>query len=185
MDATPAVTDIGHDPDALEAFYRQHLEQVQRFVARRVASPYDAADLTADVFLAAIRGCHRYRVEAGPASAWLYGIARNVVAGHYRSSGRAAKAAARLNAREWLDDDAIERLAGRIDAESGSRELFLLLADLPESQRSVVELVAVDGLGLAEAAQALGITPTNARVRYHRARQRLSIALPTAFEVTS
>ncbi len=179
------VGDIGHDPDALEAFYRAHLELVQRFVARRVTSPQDAADLTADVFVAAIESCDRYSARAGTPAAWLCGIARNVVAQHYRSAGRAVRATARFRAREWLDDDASERLAARIDAERDGRALFESLADLPERQRAVVELVAVDGLGLADAAHALGISPTNARVRYHRARQRLTQTLSTAFEVTS
>ena len=59
------------------------------------------------------------------------------------------------------------------------------LAVLPESQRAVVELVAVDGLTVAEAAQALGITAGNARVRCHRARATLRNALPSPFEVTT
>lgn len=48
------------------------------------------------------------------------------------------------------------------------------MAALPERQRAVVELVAMDGLSLTEAAAALGITAGNARVRYHRARRRLA-----------
>ena len=51
MDHPHPVVAIGHDPDALETFYREHLATVQRIVARRVADPHDAADLTADVFL--------------------------------------------------------------------------------------------------------------------------------------
>ena len=34
------LTSIGRDPDAFEAFYRDHLEAVQRFVARRVSDPH-------------------------------------------------------------------------------------------------------------------------------------------------
>lgn len=184
MSIAPVVADIGHDPDALEAFYREHLEQVQRFVARRVTSPHDAADLTADVFLEAIRSCHRFQHDLGNPAAWLFGIARNVVARHHRSAGRAARAHDRFNARDWLDDDSTERMAARIDAEATGRTLLTSLADLPERQRAVVELVAVDGLRLTEAASALGISAANARVRYHRARQRLTLSLPTAFEVT-
>lgn len=184
MSEIPVVADIGCNPDAFEAFYRAHLDPVQRFIARRVTSPHDAADLTADVFLEAIRSCHRFRADLGNPSAWLFGIARNVVAGHHRSAGRSARAHSRLDARSWLDDDSIERLAARIDAESGGRALLASMADLPERQRSVVELVAVDGLALTEAAIALGISATNARVRYHRARQRLTQSIPTAFEVT-
>lgn len=185
MNITPAVAEIGTDPDALEAFYRQHLESIQRFVARRVTSPHDAADLTADVFLQAIKSCGRYKAQAGTPSAWLHGIARNVVAGHYRVSARAARTTTRFSARDWLDEDSTERLAERIDAERDSRLLLEQLAALPESQRALVELVAVDELALVEAAHALGISPTNARVRYHRARKRLTIALPSIFEVTS
>jgi RNA polymerase sigma factor (sigma-70 family) len=175
---------IGHDPDALEAFYREHLEAVQRFVARRVASPHDAADLTADVFLAAIRSCDRYAADAGPPRAWLFGIARNIVAGHHRSTTRAVRAVRRISGRALLSDDAVDRIAARIDDERDARHLFGALGDLPAGQRAVVELVAVDGLDLSEAAAVLGISAGNARVRYHRARRTLATALPTPCEVT-
>ena len=96
--------EIGTDQDAFEAFYREHIEAVQRFVARRVEGPEDAADLTAEVFLAAIRASRDYRGDAAAPLAWLYGIARRVVAGHYRSNARALRVqalaqygAARLN----------------------------------------------------------------------------------------
>lgn len=183
MSIDQVVADIGHDPDSLEAFYREHLERIQRFVARRVFSPADAADLTADVFLEAVRSCHRYRVDFGSPTAWLYGIARNVVASHHRSAGRAVRAHDRFSARDWLDDDSTERITDRIDAEKDARAVFASLENLPDRQRAVVELVAVDGLGLNEAGAVLGISATNARVRYHRARQRLAQSLPNVFEV--
>src|SRR5918998_5658820 len=82
------LTGIRTDPDALEAFYREHVEAVQRFVARRVASPELAADLTADVFVAAIESADRYRDERGSPAARLYGIARHVVSAEYRRAGR-------------------------------------------------------------------------------------------------
>ena len=41
------LAEIASDPDAFERFYREHVEGVQRFVARRVDDPYLAADLTA------------------------------------------------------------------------------------------------------------------------------------------
>ncbi len=184
MSTSHPVGAIGHDPDALEAFYRQHVEGVQRFVARRVDSPHDAADLTADVFLAAIGSCHRYVADSGPPRAWLFGIARNVVAGHHRSTTRSVRAVRRISGRALLTDDAVDRIAARIDDERDAHHLLIALGDLPAGQRAVVELVAVDGLDLSEAAAALGITPGNARVRYHRARRTLATVLPTLSEVT-
>lgn len=185
MDQPQPVSAIGHDPDAVEAFYREHLTAVQRFVARRVADPHDAADLTADVFLAAIENSTRYRPEAGSPGAWLTGIARHVVAMHHRSASRRVRAVGRISGRALLDEESAARIAERIDAERDARHLHGSLSGLPESQRAVVELVAVDGLSLGEAAMVLGITPGNARVRYHRARRTLAHALPPTCEVTS
>ena len=185
MDSPPDVPAIGRDADAFEAFYREHLPWVRRFVARRVDDPHSAADLTADIFLAVVDGAAGYRSSAGSPAAWLAGIARHVVADHVRRRVREVRAHSRLSGRALLDEQSVELLAARIDAERMTRALYRSLAALPESQRAVVELVAVDGLSLTEAAQVLGISAGNARVRYHRARTRLQDDLPTPFEVTT
>ena len=162
---------IGHDPDALEAFYTEHVTAVTRFVARRVADPHTVADLTAEVFLAVIDSAHSYRPGRGTQVAWLYGIARNVIAGERRRAATELRAASRVAGRRLLDDDDIARLEERIDAESAGRAACLALAGLPPDERAVLELVAVDGLPVADAAAALGIRPGTARVRLHRARR--------------
>ena len=185
MDPSPGIPAIGRDADAFEAFYREHLPWVRRFVARRVDDPHAAADLTADIFLAVVDGASGYRASAGSPAAWLAGVARNVVADHVRRRVREARAHSRLSGRALLDEQSVELLAARIDAERMTRAIYRSLAALPDSQRAVVELVAVDGLSLTEAAQVLGISAGNARVRYHRARAQLQDDLPTPFEVTT
>ena len=57
---------IGRDPTAFEAFYRDNVEAVQRFIARRVDDPHLAADLTANVFLAVIEASERSGYRQGP-----------------------------------------------------------------------------------------------------------------------
>ena len=178
MDPHDGVAAIGRDPGAFEAFYREHLEAVERFVARRVETPEDAADLTAEVFLAAIDASRRYRGDGAAPRAWLYGIARRVVAGHHRSTAKALRAVGRIDARELLDDDSTDRIVARVDSQRAAREVYRSLAAMPDRQRAVVELVAVDGLSLTDAAAALGITAGNARVLYHRARRQLARAFP-------
>ena len=81
---------IGRDPDAFEAFYREHLPWVRGFVARRVDDSHAAADLTADIFLAAVDGAEGYSAPHGSPGAWLAGVARNVVADHFRRQAREA-----------------------------------------------------------------------------------------------
>jgi DNA-directed RNA polymerase specialized sigma24 family protein len=72
--------------------------------------------------------------------------------------------------------------AGRGRGCTGSqvRELHAGLQALPEGERAVLELVAVDGLSVAEAAAALNIRQVTARVRLHRARQNLGSAAPSS-----
>lgn len=164
---------IGTDPAAFTEFYRAHFGEVTRFVTRRVADPQLAADLTADVFLAAIEASARYRGAVGGPRTWLFGIARNVIAAEFRRSARERRAEQLIAGRRLLDADDIDRLAARIDASRRVRELHKELQALPESERAVLELVSVDGLTVAEAAGALNIRPVTARVRLHRARRAL------------
>jgi RNA polymerase sigma-70 factor, ECF subfamily len=164
---------IAHDPAAFEAFYREHVEAVERFAARRVGDPHLAADLTAEVFLAAIDAAPGYRARRGTPVAWLFGIARNVVAAEHRRAGRERRANARVEGHRLLEADDVARMQDRIDAGARARDMHAALAGLPEGERAVFELVALDELTPAEAASALGIRPVTARVRLHRARVAL------------
>jgi RNA polymerase sigma factor (sigma-70 family) len=174
----------GHDvqavatqPEQLEAFYREHLPFVRSYVARRLDDPSDVADVTADIFLRAIKSAATYRAQLGPPRAWLTGIARNAVADHRQMSAQYEATARQVGGRRWLDEDSADRIVQRVAAEADARVLLSLIARIPVSLRAVVELVAVDGLSVAEAAAVLHISAGAARVRYHRARRLLRDSL--------
>lgn len=171
------VARIADDPQVLDAFYRSHVGAISKFIARRVDDPFQAADLTAEIFIAAIGSAHTYRPASGTQLGWLYGIARNVLASDRRRTAREREAAGRFAGRRLLDEDDIARLEERIDAESAARGAYEALAGLADSERAVLELVAVDGLAVKDAAAALGISPSAARVRLHRARRSARSAL--------
>lgn len=161
----------------MEAFYREHAETVKTFLARRIADPHQVADLTADIFLAAIGSAERYRPDEGAPLPWLLGIARNTVADATRRRARRLRAESRIQGRRLLDEDATARIAERIDAERLTRALYDALATLPARDRRLMELVAVDGLSVADAAVELGVKPGTARVRLHRSRARVQVHL--------
>lgn len=167
------VQSVATQPEEFDAFYRDNLPFVRRYVARRLDDPCDVADVTADIFLRVIRSAATYRAQFGPPRAWLTGIARNAVADHRRVGAQHDDAIRRLAGRRWLDEDSADRIVQRVSAEATARALLCLIAELPVSLRAVVELVAVDGLAVAEAAVVLEITAGAARVRYHRARRLL------------
>jgi RNA polymerase sigma-70 factor (ECF subfamily) len=171
---------IGTDPDLFEAFYREHVEDLQRFVARRVGDRERAADLTAEIFLAAIDSAHRYRPRRGTPKAWLYGIARVLVANDRRQRGRERAGEERLRGSALLDEEDTARMDARLDAAAQSRRLYAAMDRLPEAERAVLELVAIDELTVGEAAAAAGVRPVTARVRLHRARRKLRDELEAA-----
>jgi RNA polymerase sigma factor (sigma-70 family) len=173
------VRQIGRDPDAFAAFYSAHLQAVQGFVARRVSNPHLAADLTADVFMAAIDSADRYRPERGVPEAWLMGVARNVVNAEFRRATKHRAVTRRICARELLDSDSLADIEHRIDAERAAREVYQAVSRLPRRDRALVELVAVDGLAVNEAAHRLGISEGAARVRWHRSRTRIKAQITT------
>ncbi len=146
---------IGTDPDLFEAFYREHVEALQRFVARRVGDRERVADLTAEIFLAAIDSAHRYRPRRGTPKGWLYGIARALVANDRRRRGRERAREERFRGSALLDEEDTARMDARIDAAAQSRCLYAAMDRLPEAERAVLELVAIDELTVAEAAAAV------------------------------
>jgi RNA polymerase sigma-70 factor (ECF subfamily) len=171
---------IGTDPDLFEAFYREQVEDLQRFVARRVGDRERAADLTAEIFLAAIDSAHRYRPRSGTPKAWLYGIARTLIANDRRRRGRERAREERFRGSALLDEEDAARMDARIDAAAQSRRLYAAMDRLSEDERAVMELVAIDDLKVAEAAAAAGVRPVTARVRLHRARRKLRAELEAA-----
>lgn len=160
-------------PEHLEAFYREHLPFVRSYVARRLDDPSDIADVTADIFLRVIRSAVTYDAHLGPPRAWLTGIARNAIAEHRQVGAQYEAAVRQFAGRRWLDEDSADRIVQRVAAEADARVLLGLIAEMPGSLRAVVELVAVDGLTVTEAAAVLKISAGAARVRYHRARRLL------------
>lgn len=164
---------IGYDPEAFEVFYRAHVAAIGRFVARRVDDPYLVADLTTEVFMAAVSSARSSPVVRGEPITWLYGIARNVVNLEWRRQAREKRAVSKLAGMRPPSSDNVAQLEARIDAESKARELYKAMADLSDAERAVIELVGIDGLSVRDAATALGIGAVAARMRLHRARKQL------------
>jgi RNA polymerase sigma factor (sigma-70 family) len=167
----------GQDRGAFEALYRATVDDVIGFFARRVIDPQVVADLTADVYLAALASVHTYSAARGSPRAWLFGIARHVLSGHRRAGLSERERQRRVEGRRLLDDHDVDRLVERIDAQRSRHRLYAALAALPDGERAIFELVAVDGLVPAEAAAVLGIRAATGRVRLHRARRTLRASL--------
>jgi RNA polymerase sigma factor (sigma-70 family) len=171
---------IAAGPGFLPEFYRRHVAKVTGVGVRRFRTPEDVADFVANVFLEVMESAGSYDSRRGNAVAWLYGLAGNVAAGMCRQQQRVVDAERRLAGRALLDSDDYVRVEERIDAAAALRRAYEAMQQLPDRDRRLLELVAVDGRSPGEAAKVLGITAVATRVRLVRARSRLRALLPAA-----
>lgn len=170
------VTGGGEKSAALAEFeqiYDANAEVVMAYFARRCAEPQVVADLTSETFVRAISGFGGFDRSRGSARAWLFGIAGHVFAQHCEQTAGGRDAVVRLAGRRSLDNDEIDELAGRIDAERAGRDLIERCARLPSLERAAIELVDLSGLTPKEAAAALDVPGVVLRKRLSRARSRL------------
>jgi len=131
------------DADAFAALYRRHLPRVVSYVMRATGDPEVAADLTAEVFAAALAGCGRYRPEHASAAPWLIGIAQNKLR-ESRRRGRVENATRRRleMAALPLGDDDLDRVTqlaarGEVGGDSARVDVITTVDGLPENERAV------------------------------------------------
>jgi RNA polymerase sigma-70 factor (ECF subfamily) len=151
------------EPEAFAAFYARHERMTLGFFLARVGSAEVAADLTAETFAAALSGLPRFRKRPEPASAWLLGIARNVLAMSARRGRVEARARRRLAMPELvLSDEVVERV------EALDHTALQLLDRLPPREQEAVRARVVDERDYREIAQDLRCSEAVVRKRVSR-----------------
>ena len=135
MDDDQLLARSTRDPAAFGTFYERHERLVLGYLMRRVGDPELAADLAAETFAAALVAARRFRSDGAPASAWLVGIARNVLAGSARRAQVEDRARRRLGMEPIALDD---ELLARIERLGGDARVEALLARLTPVQSDAV-----------------------------------------------
>ena len=160
------------DDAALSAFYDRFFSPIYRFVLASTGSREDAEDVTADVFLKAFRGIAAYRDQSKPVAAWLFRIARNEVADHYRrNSRRPATLSIDLQQEEPLGRyDPVETAGLLLD-------LARALAGLPRDQRQAVLLRLAGGLSTRQTAEVMRKPEGTVRSLLHHGIKALRAAM--------
>lgn len=148
-----------------DALYVQHYGALLAYAIRRTATRDDAQDVVAEVFTTAWRQMDRLPDEPGD-RLWLYGIARKLLARHYRGRQRRSRLLARL-AVAHSEPSTTEQEPRAIEL------LRSAIEQLPPRDREAIKLVMWDHLSHGEAAQVLGCSVNALGVRLHRARTRL------------
>lgn len=155
---------VDGDACAYDTLLRALLPRLRSFFRRRVGAQEIVEDLVQETLIA----LHAKRStfdRAKPFLAWLYAIARYKMSDHFRRSYRIAEEEA-LDEQGLGDDLEVASLA-LIDLER-------LLGILPVKQQLAIRATKIEGLSLAEAATAAGISRSDAKMSVSRGLRRLS-----------
>ncbi|HEX4110585.1 MAG TPA: RNA polymerase sigma factor [Solirubrobacteraceae bacterium] len=165
------------DDQAFAVLYRRYLPLVVRWCLRETRDRELAADLSAEVFAAALVAAARYRGDRGPVAAWLLGIARNKLRESRRRGRVESSARRRLGLEPMAVEDAdlvrVEELASGDDA-----VLAELLAELPAEQREALMQRVVLERPYGDIAGDLRCSEALARQRVSRALRTLRSQMP-------
>lgn len=160
------------DPEVLGTFVENH-RRFLKFLEGRVGSREVAEELLQAAFVKGLeRGGDLHDGES--AVAWFYRLLRNVLVDHWRHRDAERRALEREAA------EAASRIIPPPELEAALCECVPgLIPMLKDEYAEILRRVEMDGRSVGDAAADLGITPGNAAVRLHRARQALRLRLQT------
>jgi RNA polymerase sigma-70 factor (ECF subfamily) len=170
------------DAEAFGELYDRYVDLVYRYIYYRVGTTQLAEDLTSETFLRALRRISSFTWQGRDVGAWFVTIARNLIADHYKS-GRY-----RL---EMTTDDIVETGSKMVEdspenavLESMQNKVLLeAVKQLNAEQQECIVLRFLQGLSVAETAQAMGKNDGAIKALQYRAIRSLGRLLPEGVEL--
>lgn len=146
--------------------WNDYRSRLLAFVRGRIDRVEDAEDIVQDILLRAYVRRDTIR-DAGKVIPWLYQIARNAIADHYRGAGpvTAAEFTPEELPAEESSTEPIRELAGCMGP---------LIDSLPPTYRDALRYSEIEGLTQQETAERLGISHSGAKSRVQRGRRKLA-----------
>ncbi|MBI2123914.1 MAG: sigma-70 family RNA polymerase sigma factor [Candidatus Wildermuthbacteria bacterium] len=164
--------------DNFSKIYDQYVAKIYRFIYLKVSSQEVAEDLSSEVFM---RTWETYRAQAQNPKpkiqniqAYLYQVARNIVADHYR-----ARKIRIVSVEETVDIvDSAMALEDQALVNMEMDRIQKALATIQDDYQNLIIWRYLDELSVPEIMQITGKSEDNIRVGIHRALQALKARLP-------
>ena len=180
-DATPMKEDEREVEDAASIFEEDY-PRIFRYIMSMVRDTAEAEDLTQETFLRAHQRRDSLRDE-GAQTSWLYRIATHVCLDRLRQYARRSPKESEADLDEIdvpePDTPSLQQTLERDEMSGCVQRYFNRLSD---SYRSVILLHDMHELTAPEIAQLLGESLATIKIRLHRARRKLSVALAAGCE---
>jgi len=153
--------------EAFGQIYEMYADRVYRYLLTRLREPADAKDVTAEVFIRAMRALPSYRAKGRPFIAWLFRIAHNQAVNYLKKRARR---------REM---PLLETIAARDDPEEAALRQVMLsevsqaMQGLTNLQREVLTLRFGTDLSINETAKAMNRSVEAVKFLQHSALRAL------------
>jgi len=153
-------------PRRFAQIYERYFDRVYAFALTRTRDRAAAEDVTAETFRVALENLARFEWRGVPFSAWLFRIAANAAADHFKQASRTEQLA---ETRDPYDESWEARV---IEVETRAR-LFELVRKLPRDQRDVIVMRFGQEKSIRETAGAMSRTEGAVKALQHRAMETL------------
>lgn len=163
------VEEAKRNPERFAALYDKYVEQIYRYVYRRVSDQDLAEDLVSQTFYDALSHLKSYEYKGYPFSAWLYKIAHNNVLKWYRTNSRSQK----VDLDDIVELKSDENVSEEEHLRREKEGIMDLLHKLEYEERELIRLKYFEEVSNIEIGQIMGITANNVGVKLYRALKRL------------
>lgn len=157
------------NPRHFRVLYERYHEPIFRFIYKRTLEESLSADLTAQVFLKALQNLSTYTYKGVPFSAWLFRIASNEIAQHFRKSNKKRVVALEENRVQDIEEEYEDKALLELNIEV----LKEVIQDLKPPEVLLLELRFFEKRPFKEVADILEITENNAKVKIYRLLQKM------------
>lgn len=156
------------DSAAYQAFLKDAAARLRAYFRKRMTRwPDDVEDMVQETLLGLHNQRHTYDAQM-PLTAWMYAIAK------YKYVDALRRRSTREDLSDPIDDMAEWLAASDDEAHEAQRDLALLLEQLPDRFRLPIVHTKLEGLSVAEAAQATGMSESAVKVGVHRGLKALA-----------
>jgi RNA polymerase sigma factor (sigma-70 family) len=155
------------DPDSYtdwESVYRDNVDRLYRLMYARVGNRPDAEDLTSEVFRTALVPL-RLASSKGEVRSYLLVTAKTVLASHWRR--HLGLPVTSIDPEE--DAACLAEPSGQDEPSDAPNRVGRILTTLPDRYRRILELRFLEACSIKEAAHAMDVSVSNAKVLQHRA----------------
>ena len=158
-----------YEPQALSRLFDLYFEKLRRYMYYKTGSLDKAEDLAAEALTKGIESIGNFKDRGGTIGAWLFGVARNLLAREREAAGKTEM----VELEEQLPVEEEEQPERLVLVKLSNEELYQALSRLPDEQREVVLLRFMEGYDAKTVGRIMGKKPGAVRALQFRAIQEL------------